>query len=64
MWAKTEIEESAVQRTQPTLIPKAVDVEVNKQIFIDKADDMKIKMDEEKTGKVITQKNKLRNLIK
>ena len=32
--------------------------------LIDKADDMKIKMDEEKTGKVITQKNKLRNLIK
>jgi len=40
----------------------AIDVKVKKNIFIDKPDKAKVKVDEVKKGKVKTQKNKLRNL--
>ena len=39
-----------------------IDVKVDKNIFIDKVDKSKVKLDEVKKGKVKTQKNKLRNL--
>ena len=42
----------------------AIDVKVNKNIFIDKPDKVKVKLDEVKKGKVKTQKNKLRELRK
>ena len=41
-----------------------VDVKTKKHIFVDSVDDMHVKVDEEKMGKVKTQKNKLRNLRK
>ena len=41
-----------------------VDVKVDKNIFIDKPDKVKVKLDEVKKGKVKTQKNKLRELRK
>ena len=40
----------------------AIDVKVDKNIFIDKVDKSKIKLDEVKKGKVKTQKNKLKEL--
>ena len=40
----------------------AIDVKVNKNIFIDKPDKVKVKLDEVKKGKVKTQKNKLKKL--
>tara|TARA_Y100001963_G_scaffold120159_1_gene167867 strand:+ start:162 stop:506 length:345 start_codon:yes stop_codon:yes gene_type:complete len=40
----------------------AIDVKVEKNIFIDKPDKSKVKLDEVKKGKVKTQKNKLRDL--
>ena len=40
-----------------------VEVDVNKNIFIDKADTIDIKSDNIKKGKVKTQKNKLKKLI-
>ena len=40
----------------------AIDVKVDKKIFIDKPDKVKVKLDEVKKGKVKTQKNKLRKL--
>ena len=40
----------------------AIDVKVEKNIFIDKPDSAKVKLDEVKKGKVKTQKNKLRDL--
>ena len=40
----------------------AIDVKVDKNIFIDKPDKVKVKLDEVKKGKVKTQKNKLRDL--
>ena len=39
-----------------------IDVKVDKNIFIDKPDKSKVKLDEVKKGKVKTQKNKLRKL--
>ena len=39
-----------------------VDVDVNRNVFIDKADKTKIKIDEVKKGKVKTQKDKLKKL--
>ena len=42
----------------------AIDVKVDKNIFIDKPDKVKVKLDEVKKGKVKTQKNKLRELRK
>ena len=41
----------------------AVEVDINKNIFIDKADAIDIKSDKVKKGKVKTQKNKLKKLI-
>ena len=41
-----------------------VDVHAEKKIFVDSVDEVSVKLDEEKTGKVKTQKNKLRGLIK
>ena len=40
----------------------AIDVKVDKNIFIDKPDKVKVELDEVKKGKVKTQKNKLREL--
>ena len=40
----------------------AIDVKVDKNIFIDKPDKVKVKLDEVKKGKVKTQKNKLKKL--
>ena len=40
----------------------AIDVDVNKKIFIDKADKIDVKTDETIKGKVKTQKDKLRKL--
>jgi hypothetical protein len=40
----------------------AIDVDINKKIFIDKADKIDVKTDETIKGKVKTQKNKLRKL--
>ena len=42
----------------------AIDVKVNKNIFIDKVDKAEVKLDEVKKGKVKNQKNKLRELRK
>ena len=42
----------------------AIDVKVDKNIFIGKPDKVKVKLDEVKKGKVKTQKNKLRELRK
>ena len=42
----------------------AIDVKVDKNIFIDKVDKSRVKLDEVKKGKVKTQKNKLRELRK
>ena len=42
----------------------AIDVKVNKNIFIDKPDEVDVKLDEVKKGKVKTQKDKLRSLRK
>ena len=39
-----------------------IDVKVDKSIFIDKPDEVKVKLDEVKKGKVKTQKNKLKKL--
>ena len=39
-----------------------IDVKVDKNIFIDKPDKVKVKLDEVKKGKVKTQKNKLKKL--
>tara|TARA_Y100001938_G_C8000770_1_gene384574 strand:- start:280 stop:642 length:363 start_codon:yes stop_codon:yes gene_type:complete len=41
-----------------------VDVDFKKEIFIDRVDDSTLKVDDVKKGKVKTQKNKLKNLIK
>ena len=40
----------------------AIDVKVDKNIFIDKPDKVKVKLDEVKKGKVKTQKDKLKKL--
>ena len=40
----------------------AIDIKVDKNIFIDKVDKSKVKLDEVKKGKVKTQKNKLKKL--
>ena len=40
----------------------AIDVKVDKNIFIDKPDEVNVEMDEVKKGKVKTQKNKLKKL--
>ena len=40
----------------------AIDVKVDKNIFIDKVDKSEVKLDEIKKGKVKTQKNKLKEL--
>lgn len=40
----------------------AIDIKVDKNIFIDKPDEVNVEMDEVKKGKVKTQKNKLKKL--
>tara|TARA_R100001377_G_scaffold31030_1_gene16927 strand:+ start:824 stop:1177 length:354 start_codon:yes stop_codon:yes gene_type:complete len=53
---------STIEEAQKKKNLSAIDVKVNKNIFIDTPDDVKVKLDEVKKGKVKTQKNKLKKL--
>tara|TARA_Y100000310_G_scaffold243812_1_gene248458 strand:+ start:4024 stop:4332 length:309 start_codon:yes stop_codon:yes gene_type:complete len=67
MWVQTNMGEQGKQLVDqaPSIQSVGVvEVQAEKKIFVDSVDDMNVKMDEEKTGKVKTQKDKLRNLIK
>lgn len=67
MWIKRS-EEALVGDYEAVSLKKkslgVVDVDVQKSIFIDSLDEIEVKVDEIKRGKVKTQKNKLRELKK